>query len=1026
MSVRKVAAILAVGALTMLSVVTGSSPAWAAVPAPPVIDQSHTPWITTSHQESALHGSMGLGVDSVTVSVSSDDVSYRPLCTAVNPNPESKQVWSCSGTAFIGSLRLGLNYLRATATNSDGTSLPSAAIMITLIDKKDPEPPASTRPPTITSPADGLYTNDNTPTFAGTAEGEQFRVTTANGNQTLCGGTVTGPTWSCTANPGLADGSYEYHVTSGELRSASRTIHIDTLAPAPPTVNAFPGAIDNSPAPTIRGHSEAYATLRLLLDGAPAGCSAGEIRADHAGAWSCVLTAVLSQGTHELRATQTDRAGNTSRLSSPVPIVIRDSTPPAPPRVTSPIDSTSPTSIEALTNDSTPTITGTGEPGATINSPAAPCSRTVTVSPAGHWSCTLGSPLVPDGSFVLPFTQTDASGNTSAPARPQLKLTVDTTAPESFELLTPTGTFAEGVVLATTTNTRPLISGMGEHGATVRIYRDGSIPVACQEGPQRSGEGGFRCTPSAALSLGVHYFAFSQTDAAGNSNASPEVKLRLTVLAPPAPPAAPQGPHPVTPPATGHFGSLPTLAASWLLEFQVLGGSPAPGQNITIIGGDLPTGATVTAELHSTPVPLGTTVVRSDGTFRLNTVIPNTVVPGAHHYVVTVSPDGDTAQTVSVPVTIVAAKPATIPAPPPTVVLPPLHAPGAAIVHRDEPAAPNVLSWTLPTAQSVLIDPLVLGAAAASSLAFMFLVAFPAELLNSTIEENYERLFGRIPKLKLPWLARMRKSLKTKPLVGGLALTTLAALIFSFADPHFGFDLASLRLFLACIIGMFVLGYVANAITGVILRKRWSIGSVIELQPLGLVVALVGVVLSRLLDFAPGLLIGLVLGLSLSASATLRDEARAVLIWAGIVLGLSIVCWVAYSLASGVVAPDTFGGALFDDTLVAVAVEGISGLVVGLLPIGYLDGASLFHRTKMLWTVSYLVALVAFFIIVVPSGQLWGDIQGPFWAWLTVLLVFAAVCVGIFLYFRFRREEAAREDAEDRNGDRVPARVAEE
>ena len=210
-------------------------------------------------------------------------------------------------------------------------------------------------------------------------------------------------------------------------------------------------------------------------------------------------------------------------------------------------------------------------------------------------------------------------------------------------------------------------------------------------------------------------------------------------------------------------------------------------------------------------------------------------------------------------------------------------------------------------------------------------------------------------------------------------------------------------------VGMFVLGYVANIITGAVLRKRWSITSVIELQPFGLLVALLGVVLSRLLDFAPGLLIGLVLTLSLSASAKLRDEARYVLTWAGTVLGISILGWLAYSFFSGVVAPDTFGGALVDDTFVAIATEGISALVIGLLPLGFLDGRSLFRFSRLQWLGTYLVALAAFFTIVVPSGALWGDIRGPFWIWLAVVLTFAALCVGTYLWFRAHPET---EDAE--------------
>ncbi len=1020
MRVRKAATIIIIGSIALLSVVIGSSPAWAAVPPPPVIDQPHTPWVTTSSQEPEIHGSMDVGVNIVDVSVSSDDISYSPLCTAVNPNPDSKQVWSCSGTgsAFTGSLQLGVNYLRATATNADGTSLPSAAVVITLVDQKSEEPPAGADAPTITSPADGLSTNDSTPSFSGTAGGQTFQVTT-DSSLAVCFGTVHDLAWECTADPALADGTYTYRVTSDGLQSEPRTIRIDTIAPTPPTINGFEGAIDSSPAPTITGGSEGDAAVQLYVDGIAADCAAGTIVADDAGTWSCTLTAILSEGAHELTATQTDTAGNTSETSAPaVPIVIRDTTPPAPPTITSPVGTSSASTIEALTNDPTPTIVGTGEPGATINSEAGACTETVTVDSTGDWSCTLGTPLSPDGTFLLPFTQTDAADNTSAPASPELSLTVDTTAPETFELWTPTGTISDGVVRATTTSRHPLISGMGEPGATLRIYRDGSIPVPCQEGTPVTDESGFRCTPSAPLSVGVHSFAFSQSDPAGNSSGSQVVKLRLTVLAPVAPPAPPQ-PNP-------DFGSLPTLSASWFLTFHALGGNPEPGQNITLVGSDLPNGAKVTAELHSTPIPLGTSIVKSDGTFRLNTVIPNTVAPGLHHYVVTVAATNGVSQTAEVPVTIVVAAPAAAPASvsAPTIVLPPLENPRAALDHRDEPAAPNILTRALPTAGELLIDPRAIGAAVAGSLAFLFLVALPAELLNSTIEENYGRLFGRIPKPRLAWLPRVRAWLASRRFVGGLAVTTLAALIFSFSDPRFGFDLSSLRLFLACVIGMFVLGYAANAITGVILRRRWNITSVIELEPFGLIVALLGVILSRLLDFTPGLLIGLVLGLTLSASATLKDEVREVLIWAATVLGISMASWVVYSLMSGVVAANTFAGSLFDDSLVAVSVEGISGLVIGLLPIGYLDGASLFRGAKVRWALTYLVALVAFFLIVLPSGQLWGQIDGPFWIWLTVLVVFAAVCVGVYLWFRAHPEADETGDVGDReSADEVAAQV---
>lgn len=974
---RRASALLTVSALVLLSVATGSTAAYAAVPAPATIDQMFSPWIT-AYGQPTLQGNKDIDVTQIDVYLSNDVVSNAPYCTMTD-TPGATVWFSCTPTT--ASLSLGDNYLAATATNVDGTSVLGPSILITMVTA-----------PTITSPADGIYTNDNMPTFAGAAEGSYFSVFTTDESYTFCGGTVVNLSWNCeVASPGLPDGEYEYLVSTSygatDVYSTSRFIHIDTLSPAAPSIYAVSGPVDSSPGAFISGAAEEYATIDLLVDGSSVPCSS----ADYTGYWSCSLPDGIPAGAHTLTAFQTDLAGNLSALSAGEPLDINDNTPPAPPVVTSPIGDVFGGMNLVVTNNTTPTVFGTGEPGATLNVVGNTCMVVPTiVDSGGNWSCELTTPMTPDGDYDVYFGQTDAASNSSGLTSPFLRYEVDTTPPSYFELWTPTGTTSGGVTTATTSNPHPFISGNGEGSARMYIYRNGSIPVPCEEGPQYSGEGGFGCTVAPALSPGIYNFGFTQVDSAGNSSGSPVVYLRLTVLAPPAPP---------TPPTA----TIPILFA-WLLNFQASSSEVLPGQTISFTASDLPPGAVVTAELHSDPIFLGTTLVKPDGTFTLNSVIPYNAEPGDHHYVVTVTPIGGAAQSVEMPVRIVAAP--LVPAPAPSIApqstLPPQnHADsGGGAAQRNEPASPNTLSQALSTVQQIIANPAIIGAAAASALALLFLVALPAELLNSTIDEHYRRIFGRIPRFRMTWLTRLRERLAKAPIIGGLALTTLAALIFGFSDPHFGFDVASLRMLLAALISMFVLGYVANGITGGALKKFWRIPSVIELQPFGLVLALLGVVLSRLLDFAPGLLIGLVLCLSLSASATEKDEIRYVFLWASTVLGLSIVGWVGYSIMSGLVAPETFGGALLDDTLVAVATAGVSALVIGLLPIGYLDGRTLFLNSKLKWLFSYLVVLVAFFVIVVPSGTLWGGIQGPFWIWLTILLAFAAVCVGVYLWFR--------------------------
>lgn len=1032
MIVRKVASLFAVAGLVLLSVLAGSTAAYAAVPTPPSVDQTFAPWITSA-PERTVQGNKDSDVTQIDVYHWTDSAPTPvPYCSTAAV--DGATVWfNCApGAATLG---VGTNYLAATATNLDGTSALGVPIVITRV-----------AAPTISTPADGVLTSDNTPSLSGTADPATTHITVySDGPSNFCSNVpVVAGAWSCTVGAALPDGDYSYFLDGSPgdtVRSASQTITIDTALTPPlahitaPADSTDPGgahfASTTDPTPALSGTAEPLATITLFQDYTEVGCVGGAPQADVAGNWSCTLaTPLTAQRTYVYGAQHTDRAGNTNVGSSPdeqLYLSYIDIDTPDAPVITSPIDYTNPDSVSAVINYAPPTITGTGEPGAHlgayVDGSIDVCSVPVVVDLSGVWSCTL--PSLSDGVYQITFTLTDDAGHVSASSDRFLALIIDTTAPTGFSLTEPAGVPDDSnVVHATTTAPHPVIAGFAETGARVYLYLAGQ-PVGCDEGQLISGASGFTCHLTEALSPGVYDFSYTQTDQAGNSSGAPAQILRLTVASAAPPPAAPAAPGTTTIPQ-----DLPTFVLFWALEFKVDSDTVTPGQHVTITSQDLPPGASVEVELHSTPALLGTTTVLEDGTFSLEGVIPLDVEPGAHHYVVTVVPVTGEAQTVELPVTVSAPPPAAeVPNPSPS----PRADAGASgsgsagvptAQERDLPAAPNSLSGALTSLHDVISNPLILGAAALSSLALLFLVAFPAELLNSTLDANYERVFGRVPRIRMPWLTRMRKRLGRAPVVGALGLTALVSLILSFSDPEFGFDLTSLRLFLAVAIGMFVLGWFANIITGLLLRRRWNIGSVIELQPFGVFVALVGVVLSRVLDFSPGLLIGLVLGLALSSSASAKDEARYVLVWAGALLGLSLLAWVTYSLTTGLVPPDTFGGALFDDTLVAIATEGISALAVGLLPLGFLDGRSLFHYSKLQWVGAYLLTLIAFFVIMVPSGALWGDVAESVWGWLAVLVGFAAVSIGVSVWFRTHPGSEPDEAADSEDADARESAVA--
>jgi flagellar basal body-associated protein FliL len=55
---------------------------------------------------------------------------------------------------------------------------------------------------------------------------------------------------------------------------------------------------------------------------------------------------------------------------------------------------------------------------------------------------------------------------------------------------------------------------------------------------------------------------------------------------------------------------------------------------------------------------------------------------------------------------------------------------------------------------------------------------------------------------------------------------------------------------------------------------------------------------------------------------------------------------------------------------------------------------------------------VVFVLAVVPWEGNWDALHGSLWIWIVVLAVFAAICVGVYVYFR---RFAPSEEAEDEN-----------
>jgi hypothetical protein len=325
------------------------------------------------------------------------------------------------------------------------------------------------------------------------------------------------------------------------------------------------------------------------------------------------------------------------------------------------------------------------------------------------------------------------------------------------------------------------------------------------------------------------------------------------------------------------------------------------------------------------------------------------------------------------------------------------------------PAAPSALSNALAPLSAILANPSTIAIAGGLALALLFLVALPTELLNSSLSSNTSRLgraYGAVDGAMTKaqdWLIRVTRS---RALAAGI-LVVLVAIIYGFVDPGFGFDIVSLRLVLALALAFFILSFVASWISGMIIRRAWGAMGVVAMQPSIILFAVVGVIVARLLDFSPGFLVGVAIGLELVA-ASRHVTARAVFVQLGVVTGLSLAAWVVYSFFS---PGDDFLGMLVEDTMVAVTAEGLTGALIAVFPLKFLDGRDLWEVSKRLWVAAFLIVSTAFALLVLPTAIAGTDV-GDYGTWLLVFAVFGLVSLAVWIVFVRADARAAQAESE--------------
>ncbi len=391
-----------------------------------------------------------------------------------------------------------------------------------------------------TGVADGV-TADTTPTLSGTSTeigGKLDIYDTFNGVTTLVGSTpvLFGGVWTLTTG-GLQDGVHVFKASVLDLLgntsalSTALTIKIDTITPLAPSIGGLTALTDtglsssdgitNNTTPTASGQAAgemgSFVHLYKVISNVLTEVGTGVV--DAQGNWTAPITAPLTSGVYDLKASIEDGAGHVGPVSAAYQLTIDTVAPAGAPTLTLSPASNTGVQGDTTTGDTTPTLRGTTEAFAKVHvfdgSNAEIGSAIADV--IGRWSFTVGSPLAV-GAQNFAARAEDVAGNLG-PISVPLALTINNNLSPASPTLDPTSESGSSLTDGITKDSTPTINVTGS--GTLHLFQDGVEVVL----------GANTYTPGAPLSQGEHLYTLAID---GVTDASAALIVDVDTVAPTA------------------------------------------------------------------------------------------------------------------------------------------------------------------------------------------------------------------------------------------------------------------------------------------------------------------------------------------------------------------------------------------------------------------------------------------------------------------------------------------------------------
>jgi len=318
----------------------------------------------------------------------------------------------------------------------------------------------------------------------------------------------------------------------------------------------------------------------------------------------------------------------------------------------------------------------------------------------------------------------------------------------------------------------------------------------------------------------------------------------------------------------------------------------------------------------------------------------------------------------------------------------------------------------------------VLGTNLLLTIVVVLTFGLTSSLFNSTIKSNREEIdgwlaagsrrigsvtdAGRAFRLALDEIPGRR--LVARPMRVALILG-VTGVIYGFLSPDFGLDASSVLLFVSIVVGVGFVTFLTEGGGALLASRRMRAPASVRLYVAAVLVALVCVGLTRLMDFHPGILYGFVASSVFLGTVVLdrRQSATLVIVPALALLAASLLAWALIPAVRPLAEADgSWWVVIIQAALVTVFVAGIEGLFYAMIPITFMDGATVFEWNKFVWAGLFGLATFLFWHLLLNQNDAYLDAlrQTRVAIALGLVLIYGEVTLATWLFFKIRASRA--------------------